>query len=186
PSCQLRRIGEELDANLEVLCRDCHTKLHAEERAKYHLAKYVMLAYETVRLDDPRTYPDMRDALEARCRQLHLVVDKRIDRAIRIVFQPKPSIPRVEFRQTRDSPPIGRAEAIELLRVAFKGFPPEVGMPIAPVPNRSTDPFSIECPRCGPSRGRQSWVVAKWVLCLTCRQWITPSPRALRLANEAE
>jgi hypothetical protein len=131
----------------------------------------------------------MRDALEARCRALHLPLDKRIDRAIGIVFRPKPPVTSVEFRQTRNSPPFGREEAIEILR-NLKAYPtpirsmPEVGTLIAHAAKRSTDPIDIDCPRCGPSQGRRSWVVASWVLCFTCRQWDMPPSRPLRLTRE--
>jgi hypothetical protein len=185
------RLGAERDSDLEVLCHDCHEKHHAEESAKQNLAKYAMLAFETVRLDQPTTYSDMRYAFEARCRDLHLPIDKRIERAIPIAFRPKPPVPRVEFRQMRDTPPFGREEAIKFLR-SINAYPPpirsmpDVGKPIAPAPKQSTEPIDIECPRCGPGRGRRSWVVTNWVLCLTCRQWNMPPSREVRLTRETE
>ena len=134
----------------------------------------------------------MRDALAARCRALHLPVDRRIDRAIEEVFRPRPKVSTLEFRETRESPAFGRLEAVEILR-NLKAYPspmrsmPEVGALTPHEAKRSTEPFGIDCQFCGPSQGRRSWSVANWVLCLTCRKWNEPlRTRALDLTREAE
>ena len=185
------RLGEERDSDLEVLCRDCHQKRHAEESAKQNLTTYVLLAFETLRLDQPTTHADMRYALEARCRDLHLPIDQRINRAIGQVFEPAPPPAAVEFHQTRESPAFGHQESIEILR-KLNAYPlpirsmPDASKPIAPAARRSTEPFNIDCQYCGPSQGRRSWSVAQWVLCLKCRQWNKPPTRTMQLTRESE
>jgi hypothetical protein len=178
------RIGEERDSDLEVLCRDCHTKLHFEESRRQHMGVYILLARETQRLDKPAP-ADFKEAFGKRCRALTLVTtDHRFDDAITIVLKEQPvSLVAPARRQVVSAtvpelPPIGKLEARDLcrrlgLKFPVKSMPTTYGMRsgVAATRARAAARLKAErCPQCQQKGTAQlSGAQLGWLFCSGCQ-----------------
>lgn len=113
------RLGEELDTDLEVLCRACHEGHHLDESRRQHLGIYVKLASDALRAERFTTTADLCEAVRDRCLAVHVpYCHDRVLRAVeavttnRVQLAPKPA-PNLEVLQ---GTPISHADACAILK----------------------------------------------------------------------
>lgn len=194
------RLGAERDSDLEVLCRDCHKKHHADESRQQNMGVYILLARETRRLDKPGSATDFEEALRIRCKALQLsTTDHRFDDAVSVVLREEPvslvSAARRAFVAARpDIPPIGKSEAIALLRqIGVKEVPmrsmPEIagtGLGVAAIRDRTVARLAAaRCPHCQHRGAQLSRARPGLVYCVKCTfRWELPVDAAARSFRE--
>ena len=118
------RLGMELDADLEALCRTCHEGHHIAEDARQHIALYITLAGDVLRMacQQELTYPDFVDLVKERCAACKLPYHtEKLARAVDIALKRRPGIqapPQVQARLERGElvEPPSRSEAESILR----------------------------------------------------------------------
>lgn len=181
------RLGAELDSDLEVLCDPCHEKHHFDESRRHDVRLYLKLARETEKRDHPTTFPDFKERLRERCRQLKVPIDHRIDDAVNVVMTGRASLVsearRQEVAATPELPPIGRDEASALVRrfklqVVFQSIQPAYGVSTGVAVTRGrTRAFlnAAVCPACRHVGAQLSGVRLGWLFCLDCKhRWEVP------------
>lgn len=130
------RLGDELDSDLEVLCKDCHSKYHFDEghELAQHLLVYIRLVSSMLQTEQFHSISDFTAAVKARCVRLKLSYEKHeVERAIQVLNA------RLDFAQGRvvqvqperryEAAPIGRREAEDICR--------KLGLivPLKPIPS---------------------------------------------------
>jgi HNH endonuclease len=186
------RRGDERDSDLEVVCRDCHRKLHVEESRKQNINVYLMIAQEALRLDRPTSADAFKDSFRTRCADLHLVIDHRFDDAMSIVWSKKEvslvsAAKRERFAQVAaavgESPPISHTDAVDLckrlgLKFPFQSMPQAygVGAGVAAIRARAVARLKAAvCPSCGHAGAQGSRALPGLVWCESCRwRWMLP------------
>ncbi len=180
------RLGEERDRDLEVLCRDCHNKLHHDQSRRQHIAIYERLARETLRLDKPKHIVDFKEAFRDRLKALKLDIDHRFDDAITIVWDKKQVSLATAARQQEavtftakgiDLPLIGKPEAVDLcrrlgFRFPFKSMPEMAGtgLGVAAIQERAARRLKFErCPKCQHQGAQLSGVEIGSLFCTACQ-----------------
>jgi hypothetical protein len=77
------RMGNEWDADLEALCRDCHSKHHVEEASVQRV--YLAIVSECLKAERFTCLSDLLEAAKASCAQKHIPYDdRRIWQAVRM------------------------------------------------------------------------------------------------------
>lgn len=191
------RLGEERDSDLEVLCRDCHEKLHHDESRRQHTGVYMLLARETIRLDQSSSLDAFKDAFRKRCGALHLPIDHRYDKAITVVAREREVSLVSETRREQiqavtnagvELPPIDKREAHSICRelgiqIAFKSMPSAygTGMGVAAIKARALKRLqAARCPQCQLQAAQVSRVQPGWLFCTGCHhKWEIPLERAM-------
>ena len=69
------RLGHEWDSDLQVLCRDCHTKLHVKQIELSPSSVYLKLASEALREEPFHSIADLEEAVRAKCKTLNIEFD---------------------------------------------------------------------------------------------------------------
>lgn len=181
------RKGEERDRDLEVLCRDCHGKLHFDESRRQHIGQYEMLAREALRLDHPTSLAEFQDAFRTRLEYFHLPIDHRFHDAITIVWK-KEAVSLANAAQREhlaavqavvpELPPPTHQEAVDLLRrvglkVPVKSFPTEYGKGTGVDAIRQRAAARLKGERCPACRQTGTAIVSRvqpgWLLCGGCQ-----------------
>jgi len=197
------RLGAERDSDLEVDCRDCHTKLHFDQSRTQNIGAYEMLARETLRLDKPTSLTAFRDAFRARVDRMHLPIDHRVDDAISIIWKHEAvslvSAARRErvahvLAQGAELPPISVPEGMALLRrmgysrVPVREMPTQFGpgTGVAFIKARAEARLkTTQCPACHQYGVQLSREPAGWVWCEHCRhKWDLLSEEVARRGFE--
>jgi hypothetical protein len=111
------RLGRERDADLEVLCGDCHEVHHLGDPSE-RVQLYIKLATEVVRANPWAASADMAEALKVRCAQLRIPYDSaRIARSLSLVCgrRAMPAVVASREARTPDVFDPSKIEARELL-----------------------------------------------------------------------
>lgn len=113
------RIGEELDEDLEVLCRGCHLGHHVVQ-AHEQVRLYTKIVSELMAAQSFESFSDLVDATKRECVRLKITYNAgHIAAAISMIqprFQVRVSPKTAELLETAaDGEPIGKAEAAGLL-----------------------------------------------------------------------
>lgn len=114
------RLGAELDADLEVLCRDCHVGEHAGQMADSSHRVYLALAGAMQREHMFASISELSAAVKAECVRLKMPYDThQIERALEFICgttiqtpAPSKTQPQVEASMGRE---ISTSEAREIL-----------------------------------------------------------------------
>lgn len=112
------RVGEERDADLEVLCKSCHEGLHFDESRKANIGVYLKLASDCIKQGD-WSFSDLTEALYQACRQNGIPRNARaIARAVETVLTNrwKPPTAASAAALKADPRPFTQSEAVDLLR----------------------------------------------------------------------
>lgn len=126
-------LGCESDADLDVLCGDCHEKHHGRSDGPSSVRIYLKLASDLLE-QGARTVADLSEALKVRCGELRIPYDgDRIQQAMAVLATRLPDVdlPGRTFVAPPLSPerPISKAEAQAVMARMFDGYPLAKTMP---------------------------------------------------------
>lgn len=115
-----KRLGAELDSDLEVLCRGCHNSHHLEEaQQKPGQSVYVRLVSEAVEATPMASVADLSDDVKRLCIKHGIHIDvPAIDRAISLVCSTRLKSPtRIQqpLAPTQAETPLTHTQAVEFL-----------------------------------------------------------------------
>lgn len=116
------RLGAELDADLEVLCADCHEGHHVDEGVQQNLGVYVKIVSDLIQRKGYTSIGDLAEAAKITCAKLKIpYLAQQIDAAIMVVRDriPVAKLPRAAGRVSIPANPeveVSRDEAPAVLR----------------------------------------------------------------------
>jgi hypothetical protein len=126
------RLGCEADADLEVLCGECHSRTH-DRQEQFSVRLYYKLASDLLERDRSiETSADLSEALKVQCARLRIKYDHdgvqqavvalgaRIRISARVTYVPPPE---------RPDRPMSKAEASAVMARMFHGYPLAKTMP---------------------------------------------------------
>lgn len=127
------RLGEELDDDLEALCRSCHEGHHHDEGYQQNLTVYIKLVSEVLKAGRPDSVADLADVVKSHCARLKLPYNTgQVERAITLLDERIPFTDPKFHRAWQPPPaldsPITQAEAERICRkleikVPFRSIP---------------------------------------------------------------